>query len=80
MCRPIHGAHATLTEEGVDPVFPGQGLPAEPFLGRQLVLEDAAVVGAEPLAHYELPATGGTDAHPPWDRRAPQVGLAGQRK
>ena len=63
MGRPVHGAHATLTEETLDPVFPSQGLSAEPFLGRQVVLEDAAVVGAEPLAHHEVLATGGAGAH-----------------
>ena len=60
---------APLTEEALDPVFTGQGPSAEPFLGRQLVLEDAAVVGAEPLAHHELPATGGAGAHLAWDYR-----------
>ena len=48
MGRPVHRAHAALAEEALDPVFPGQGPSAEPFLGRQLVLEDAPIVGAEP--------------------------------
>jgi hypothetical protein len=76
MGRPVHGAHAAPTEEALDPVFPAQGLSAEPFLGRQFVLEDAAIMGAEPLAHHELPATGGAGAHLAWDRRAPRSGLA----